>query len=273
VQVRRISGGVFAAIAPLPARAAFKITEDESPRPQDRAYLNYNLYYQIQNPFLNPGGRAPDLHREMLGLEKTFLDGNASIGLRLPYLELTGNRDIEDSHISDLSVIFKYAFINDRTTGNVLSGGMVVTAPTGQELQVEGESSVRSTVLQPWVGYIYNVNRSWFLQGFSSLAVPTDARDVTLLFNDIGVGYRLYRSNNPDSWLTGIVPVSEIHVNTPLNHRGLDHFPLGFQDSVNYTGGAYFYMRKAVLGIAFGRPLTGPKPYDFEINTTLGWNF
>jgi len=96
------------------------------------------------------------------------------------------------------------------------------------------------------------------------------ARDVTLLFNDVGVGYWLYRNNRPDSLISGIAPVTELHVNTPLNHRGLDHFPIGFQDSVNFTGGAYVYLHKAVFGVAVGRPLTGPKPYDYEVNATFG---
>ena len=34
----------------------------------------------------------------------------------------------------DLSVVLKYAFINDRHTGNVLSGGLVITAPTGPSI-------------------------------------------------------------------------------------------------------------------------------------------
>ena len=30
------------------------------------------------------------IHREVVGFEKTLLDGNASIGMRLPYTQATG---------------------------------------------------------------------------------------------------------------------------------------------------------------------------------------
>jgi hypothetical protein len=272
-QIRVLSGGVVAAVAPLPYRASFNITENESPRPIDRVYVSYDYYNNVDAVLRFPGVPSSDLHRETIGFEKTFLDRNASVGLRLPFLQLVGNKDVEDSQVGDLSIIFKYAFYNDRSTGNLLSGGMVLTAPTGQGLRIDGESTLHSTVLQPFAGYIVNFNRAFYVQGFSSLAVPTDARDVTLLFNSMAMGYWIYRSDERDRLLTGVVPVAEFHVNTPLNHRGTDHAPIGFADSVNFTGGSYFFLRRAVLGAAVGTPLTGPRPYDFEVNATLSFRF
>ena len=38
--------------------------------------------------------------------------------------------------------------------------------------------------------------------GFSSLLVPSDGRDVTVWFNDIGVGYWVYRDN--DGFINGV---------------------------------------------------------------------
>ncbi len=268
-----LGGNRIAIIAPLPSRGVFKITENEGPRPTDRVFFNYNYFNNVDRLLQGIPGTAADLHRETIGFEKTLLQGDASFGVRLPYLQLTGSKDFEDSHVGDLSLIFKYAFINNRTTGDVLSGGLVLTAPTGQEITVEGESSINSTVFQPFVGFIYHINRDVYFQGFSSLAVPTDARDVTLLFNSIAAGYHLYRAEDPDAILRGVVPVAEIHINTPLNHRGLYSAPLGFSDSVNFTGGAYIQFRRATLGIAAGTPLTGPKPYDLEVSANLNFHF
>src|SRR5262249_52290967 len=113
-----------------------------------------------------------------------------------------------------------------------------------------------------------------YLQGFTSLAVPTDARDVTLLFNDIVVGYWLYRNNSPETWLSGVIPDLELHVNTPLNHRDIaSSGPLGFPDTVDITAGSYFVFRRAVLGLAVGVPLTGPKPFDVEGIANLNIRF
>jgi hypothetical protein len=194
--------------------------------------------------------------------------------MRLPFLQLTGSTsDFEDSHLDDLSMIFKYAFINNRETGNVLSAGIVLTAPTGEGLHIDGESTIHSTVFQPFVGFVYHFDRNLYVQGFSSLAAPSDARDVTLFFNSIAAGYHIYRSDDPGARLRGLVPVAEFHVNTPLNHRGLQQAPLGFDDSVNFTGGVYVQFRRATLGMAVGTPLTGPRPYDVEATANLNIHF
>jgi hypothetical protein len=272
-QFQAISGNKIAVIAPLPFRSVFKITENESPRPTDRVFFNYNFFSNVDRVLQGVPGTYADLHRETIGFEKTFLDGNASFGMRLPYLQLVGGSEIQDTHLDDLSMIFKYAFINDRQTGNVLSAGLVLTAPTGQGLIIDGESTIHSTVFQPFVGVIYHLNRDLFLQGFTSLAAPTDARDVTILFNSIAGGYNLYRADDPGDLLQSIVPVAEFHLNTPLNHRGLGSGPINFDDSLDITGGVYFNFRRATLGVAVCTPVTGPKPYDIEATVNLNIHF
>jgi hypothetical protein len=274
VRIATISGNRTAVIAPLPFRSAFKITENESPRPTDRVFFNYNYYNNVDRIFQGIPGTNANLHRETIGFEKTFLNGDASFGMRLPFLQLDGSSsDFQDSHVDDLSMIFKYAFINNRETGNVLSAGLVLTAPTGEGLHIEGESTIHSTVFQPFLGFIYHFDRNLYLQGFSSLAAPSDGRDVTIFFNSLAAGYHVYRGDGPDTWVRSIVPVAEFHVNTPLNHRGSQQTPLGFDDSVDFTAGVYVQFRRAVLGIAVCTPLTGPKPYDVEAAANLNIHF
>lgn len=264
-----------AIIAPVPYRGTFKITENESPRPTDRVFFSYNFFDNVSKNFvLLPSNGQANLNRETIGFEKTFLDGNASVGLRLPFFELTGNSTVEDNLVGDLSILFKYALINNRDTNNVLSTGMVLTVPTGQGVAIEDESDLHSTIFEPFIGYIFHLSPDLYLEGFSSVSVPTDIRDVTLLFNSIAAGYWLYRSNDKQSLLTGLVPDLEIHVNTPLNHRGLDSSgPIGYQDTVDMTVGCYFIFHRATAGMAFCVPLTGPKPYDFEATASLNFRF
>jgi hypothetical protein len=105
----------------------------------------------------------------------------------------------------------------------VLSTGLVVTTPTAPALEVPGESDINPVVFQPFLGFISNPSRDWFFQGFSSIAVPTDARDVTLLFNSLGAGYWLYRNEGPASgdgsragWVwTGLVSSCDPGVREP----------------------------------------------------------
>lgn len=253
------------------ARGAFKIGENESPRPVDRFYVNYNFFSDV-NPSLNvPGMPTTNVHRQTIGLEKTFMGGNASVGLRLPFLQIDGPQNIDRNTLGDLTMIFKYAWINEFLVdpdgtirpGNVLSGGLVVTAPTGGAATYSALTpEIHPTMLQPWLGGIY-VRGNAYLQGFSSLAVPTDDRDTTFFFNSLQVGYLFYRST--DSILTAVAPIAEVHVTTPLNNRELRRLPIGAADIVSLTGGTTFCLgSRSALNLGVNVPVTGPRPYVVE---------
>jgi hypothetical protein len=247
-------------------RGGFKIADNESPRPTDRVFVTYNYY----NSLTTFGGPTFDLHREMIGFEKTFFDGNASIGMRLPFLQLDGLSGVDSTDVGDLSVIFKWAFLNDLSTGNVLSGGIVVTIPTGDDIQTVNGGTIHDTLLQPYVGGIWNCGDFYF-HGFSSIVVPTVSRDMTFLSNDFGIGYWLTKNN--DGFCRAIVPTIEGHLFTPLDHRD----PNGTVFATDYfemTGGVYFVLHgNSALGIAVGVPLTGPKPYDVEAIVSFNCRF
>ena len=246
-----------------------KITDNDGPRPQDRIYSGYNFYSNV-NPSLNPGLGAVDLHRETIGFEKTFLDGDASFGMRLPFVQVSGPPGTNSSGAADLSLLFKYAIYNDRRTGDLFSTGLVLTVPTGADPGIlgDGTTTPRSVIFQPWAGFIKNFDRA-YVQGITSILAPTDSRDPTLLGNSLGVGYWIYRSRG-DGVLTGIVPVAEIHVTTPLNKRD----PSGdvfLQDQVNLTTGVHFATQRAFISPAIGVPLVSPSPFrvEFLLNFNL----
>lgn len=244
---------------PIASGGAFRIAENESPRPVDRLFATYN-YFNNVNTF---GGRDFDAHREVFGFEKTFLDGDASFGMRVPVQQRSradGPNTIDG--FADLSLIFKYALINDRETGDVLSAGLVLTVPTGRDVFLFDGSQLESTLFQPWVGFIVNADRA-YVHGFSSAVLPTDGRDVTFLSNDLGVGYRVYQSDG-DELITLIAPTVEGHLFTPLSNRGDGDF-LRAWDSFTLTTGVHIGLRnRAFLTLGFGVPLVGPRPYDFE---------
>ncbi len=249
--------------------SGIKINENDGPRPTDRIYTGYNFYSGL-NPSLNPGLGKVDLHRETVGFEKTFLNGDASFGMRLPFNQLTGPPGARSSGVGDLSFLFKYAFYNDRQTGDLFSAGFVLTTPTGADPGVFGDdsSAPRSWLLQPWVGFVKNFDRV-YVQGISSLVAPTDSRDPTLFWNSVAAGYWLYR-NRPDRFITGIVPVVELHVTTPFSKRD----PAGsvyVQDQVNITTGVHFITGRGTISPAFAIPTVGPNPwrYEFMLNMNL----
>jgi hypothetical protein len=260
--------------------SSFKIAEDNSPLPQDRAYFNFNYFDNVNaavNRRLGDSVHDMTVYRESIGVEKTFLDRTASVELRLPLATLDVASDIPglastDTNIGDVSIAFKYAPYINFETGNAVSVGLVVTAPTGpQEF-----NPFNTTILQPFVGYKYFFVPEMYVQGFTSIAVPTDTRDVTLLFNDIALGFYLYRNTEEDAFLRGIIPTAELHVNTPLNHRGAFNFadPSGTPDWVTVTAGGTLELgRRSTLAAGIAVPVTGPKPYDFEVLAQYNLHF
>ena len=256
---------------PLAGRySGVSVVEWGNPLPRDQVYFGYNFYSNAGGA-LNPGIGGSDLQRQTAGFETTVF-GNASIGLRIPFVQQYGPFGLGSQQVGDLTVLLKYAAFYNRETGNAITGGLAITAPTGGGSAVfpDGTTAPHSWLLQPWGGFVYRFDRS-YVQGITNLIVPTDSRDVTLLGNSIGVGYWLYRAPT-DRLLTGITPVAEVHVRTPLNHRDING-NIFLQDQVNVTTGAHFRFNKAVISGAVVVPLVGPKPFDVEAVAYLSYWF
>jgi hypothetical protein len=134
---------------------------------------------------------------------------------------------------------------------------------------------VHDTILQPFIGYIWAADRL-FVHGFTSVDVPTDGRDVTVLSNSVGVGYIFARADAEDRLLRAVVPTFEVHVSDPLNHRGAFKIndPAGTPDVVDLTLATTFELgRRSNLSVGIVAPVTGPKPFDVEALVQLNWFF
>ncbi|HLJ95303.1 MAG TPA: hypothetical protein VKU02_19145 [Gemmataceae bacterium] len=270
-------------VVATPARA-FKMSEDESPQPRDRFYFDFNYYDNMGEAVSRRLGidlHGIDVYRETFGFEKTFLDNSASIGFRLPLNTLSASSTTPglggtDTDIGDLTTILKYAFWQDPASGTLLSTGLAVTAPTGPAHFAGSTVPVTHvTVLQPFVGYIWSADK-WFLHGFTSVAAPTDSKDVTSLFNSIGVGYIFTRPCAEERLLRTIAPTFEVHVSDPLNHRGAFKVndPVGTADIVDLTMATTFGLgERSALSVGIVTPVTGPKPFDVEALVQFNWFF
>ncbi len=286
----------------------FKIADNENPRPQDRVYVSYNYFDPINQDLnlrlLGPGFSITDLHRYTVGFEKTLLDGQASIGMRLPMTTVETERfdpgflpffppstaGDEESEMGDVAVILKLALWQDRPSDSLVSAGLLFTLPTGPDSFDPtgnpigggfGERGERyhSNSFQPFIGYVLGMG-DWFIHGFSSVDIPSHTQDATLMLNDVGVGYWLYRGNG--GLLSAIVPTVEVHVTTPLSHKdplqnirdfeaGLDNLdPSSMPDLVTLTYGTTLILGDQVT-LAFGltHPITGPQPFDLEFQLHL----
>jgi hypothetical protein len=272
-------------VALVPWARGFKIADNQSPMPQDRVFYTFD-YFNNMNGDVNRrlGSAVTEIqaYRQLLGIEKTFWRGNASIGVRLPIDTLWtngGNPSLRgnSTSVGNVSVFAKFLLHDNPALGSMLSGGLAVTAPTGPSSFAGSRSSygVRDAQIQPFLGYILR-RGDFYLQGFSAIDVPTDSRDVTMWYNDLALGYFVYQSADPSAFLSAVVPTFEVHLNDPLNHRGAlrPNDPAGTPDVLDLTFGTSFIIRKrlvATVGCAF--PVTGPQPFDVEALALLNFYY
>jgi hypothetical protein len=272
-----------------PSVRGFKIAENQSPFPQDRVFYTFN-YFNDVNAKLDRFFASPidnlNIYRHVFGFEKTFNDGKGSIGIRLPLNTINAdtspgliNQGGQSTALGNMTVFAKYILEYNPRTGNLLSVGLAITPPTGPG-QFAGARflgrSVNNTTIQPFFGYYLNLSSSkrLFLQGFSALDVPVNYSDVTLVYNDLALGYFAYR--DPDSVISAVVPTVEVHVNSPLNHRAEYSFrdPSGTATSVNITSGLNVEVRRiSLFTLGVVAPTTGPRPFNVEAVALFNYRF
>ena len=257
-----------------------KISENQSPAPQDRVFYTFNFFAEV-NQHLNKKFEASvdglRVFREVLGFEKTFHDGDGSFGIRMPINTVSANSTITghfaklagtSTAVGDLSFFAKYVFLRDPASGSLVSGGLAISTPNGPANFAGAKylASLDSTSIQPFVGYIWRRDRFYF-HGFSAIDTPASIRLATMVYNDVGIGYFVLRSTDPQDWLTAIAPTFEVHVNSPLTHGDWTNRndPGGAPNVVNLTYGINFqFNRRSILTFGLVTPVTGPRPFDYE---------
>jgi hypothetical protein len=201
-----------ALILPGYAVGFVKLTENMSPIPRDRVYMNYS-YFRNANFF----GERADVNRFMPGFEKTFFDGWTSIELRTPFAATLDNfqtiqtsggtgmtqlSEARDIQFGNMSVIFKTLVWEDKTWA--ITGGIQMMLPTASNTKVYGPSTAYdlSGVIQqvfvanesvhamPFVAGIWAPNERFFNQAL--LQIDRDCN-----------GNLAYVNNNQDPSLRG----------------------------------------------------------------------
>lgn len=268
----------------LVRQTALKIADNQTPKPTDRVYFSYNFFNNFNDQFNRANQVSAfnlDVHHYLFGLEKTFLDEFASLGLRLPYNAITyrdnfGNRQSFQG-LGNLAVYGKLLVAEDLATGNALTAGLVVNTPTGPTRFAGSQlfTAPNATSLQPFVATVFNFGESGFFhQGITAIDVPLDNGDLPImLFQDSTFGYRLFSGG--EGLLTSVTPVFETHVNIPLTNRGFafDNL-LATPDVVNLTFGVHFELaRRLTISTAYIQPVTGPRIFDYEIAVLAGLDF
>ncbi len=275
-----------------PTVRGFKIADNQSPFPQDRIYYSFN-YFSDVNEHLNRVFETPYDHlrvdRSVFGVEKTFAQGNGSIGLRLPLNTASAearagqlrSQGGTSTALGDLTPYLKYVIAYDPRRNNLASVGLAVTPPTGPATFAgapflrQTPRAYHTTTVQPFFGYYLTFGKL-FLQGFEAIDVPQNYNLPTIIYSDAALGYFLYQDRSPGRWLTAVVPTFEVHVTTPINHR--DAYSLfdkgATPDVVNLTSGVNFEIRsRGVLTFGVAAPVTDPRPFGVEAIALLNFRF
>ncbi len=249
-----------------------------------------------------------NVDRFTFGFEKTFLDGSASVELRIPFSSpVSLSTDVsayQTESIGDLVVSLKGLVYADAT--QLVALGLAVNAPTGSDLDVNLISPSNmsfslyndATHLIPFVAYQAAPTEEFFIHGFLQCDTPTNANSVqirkttglvgtvenrkftdqTLLFADASIGYWLFR--DPDAnWLTGLAGLVELHYTTAINSADvvLDNTTLvefggntGSFDVLNLTLGLHTEIaRSTTLRAGYATPLRGADHRFFDSEVTV----
>jgi hypothetical protein len=265
-----------------PGLNGFKISENMSPRPQDRFFVSFEYFNNVNDAVdtrLNVPINRIKAYREFFGFEKTFNDGMGSIGLRFPIDSVTANSPGNvfstppSTTVGNMDIFAKYILAQNTQTGSLVSVGLSVQPPTGPGNFAGAPylNGINSIYFQPFLGYIYNW-RNWYLHGFCAFDFPASPQDVTMMYNDVGIGYYLYRSDNPLSWVTRVAPTFEVHVNNPINHRDVfnPHDISGTPDVVNFTYGLnVLFGQRVMLSAAYINCVSSPQVFNSEFALLL----
>jgi hypothetical protein len=266
----------------VPAVRGVKMAENQYPRPVDRFWVSFNYYDQVNSGINNEFGtpiKNMQAYREVFGFEKTFLNKQASVGFRLPLNTLNITSGFPgiggtSTSLGNFSSYFKFAVYDDGP--NFLSVGLDLNFPTGPKSFAGYPSllGINAFDIQPFMAYIVQRDR-FYLQGFNSIAVPTDRNLATMYYCDIGLGYYFFRNEDPRALLSFIVPTFETHLNIPLNWVGFQpRYIGGTPDVVDLTFALNVGLgKRAVLSTAYVRPVTGPLPFGGEYALMLNIPF
>jgi hypothetical protein len=262
-----------------------KIGENNSPIPTDRAFFMYNHFhnaYQFQEmDFTGPPSliqRQEPIDRFTVGFEKTFLDGDWSVELRLPMvasLAVQGQTfAVNGGNWGNLAVIVKRLLYADDTFA--LAAGLGIDAPTGSDFEGEfAGTTLRfendALHLLPYVGGIVDLGNGLFLMGYMQIDVATIGNDVVisqqgtpgqsvgrfneqnLMYFDVGGGYWLY--DNPyGECVTGVAAMLEFHYTTSIQDADQIAFGQNFGSGFITTPGNRFDVVNVSTGVnvAFG---------------------
>lgn len=307
------TAGNNTSILDLPLAGGGRRFKNEHSRalPTDRVFGTYHHFHNaVEANSLTPGFRSTDTNvdRFTVGFEKTFLEGNASVELRLPmsvpFTLSTPDALYRTDSVGDLAVTLKGLLYSDDS--QAFAVGLVINTPTGADLQVSlpnsGAGAADFTLendaahLTPFLAYQAAPTENFFFNGFLQFDTPTNDNSVrvrdrtaattenlkltdqTLMYVDTSFGYWLFREPEAE-FLTGLAGLLELHYTTALTSADVvsDSDQIitfgantGSLDAINLTIGVHAEIaRSTIIRAGYVTPLRSGNHRFFDSEFTI----
>ncbi len=263
----------------------YKISENVSPIPVDRWFVNYNHFSQ---PVQNATGSGQDVDRVTLGFEKTFLDGSSSFELRVPIVgglsssqDITGTGDQTDIEFGNMNLVFKSILLQNGND-SALTAGVTVNVPTaGDATVVNGMTNTtivmidnQSVHVLPFVAYYHqHSSRTWStviaqldfdVNGTTFYDEDDGGRinfgryqEQNFLYLDYSFGHWCYVAPYDSGFIRRFGVIGELHYSTTINDTDTAQAgpssadvvtnPFNRIDVLNATGGIRFQLGDGYL--------------------------
>lgn len=283
-----------------------RVSENNVALPQDRIWFSY---HHMHNAFQLPTGDV-NLDRFVLGFEKTFLDGAASLEFRLPMAGALNPSDSTTAYaggsFGNLDVIFKRVLVaNDR---RVVAAGVRVETPTGSSWSATSLTSGPASFtldpsavhITPYLGCLRQLDDIWFVNSFFQLDMATNGDRLIASLNngpmqefkvnpppmlqiDMGGGVWLV---TPTESTVGWAAVSELHLATALDDDDaflvdpvggspnvfVDQIPI--RNILNLTNGLHAQINNGFsIRMGISVPLLNDRIFDTEAMVQMNRSF
>lgn len=216
-----------------------KISEDQNLLPMDRIIFNYDYFH---NAVLTPKG--VDVNRFVFGFEKTFLDGNGSIEIRIPFActldsNISLGAESRNTELGNVRITPRFLLIGNETFN--VGAGLGIHLPSADDTQVfnfDGSPLVRienqAVILSPYIGVLFTPRNRFFAQSWIAVDVDPFGNtvsanlngqglthigqlyDAPLLYTDLQLGYWIFRAEDRNRSLQALAPFVELHYGVTL---------------------------------------------------------
>ncbi len=282
-----------------------KIADNTSPRPTDRAFFNYNYF---NRPLTAADGLKKDLNRFQFGMERTFLDEEASLEFRIPFesglaaTQFFGGPtpDSRDVGVTFGNVSLTPKFVLYDCCDLLISTGLEIQLPTAANSVTRNTVGLplltlenQSVNLEPFVGALWTPSPQFFsiaylqfdfdagrIHAIDNVGGGTfDIQQQTLMYFDINFGYWFYEDPCADC-VRGIAAVLELHNTTAISKADQ---PVGSpfagggsipNNILDLTAGLDFKIgTNSILTVAGGVPLGNANNRTFNSEFILQLNY